>query len=297
MALENLDFLNLNSLRNYPIKEGVSKTSVDGGMVIPDDFLVELQLAATYDPAIRFYINRVSNFDDNITVEIMDQSNVSVGTFTVSVATHTQYKEYYLVASSDYSGATGSITVNRLDGMQGAPTGNHVFTLATAELEARTVIPALRGINRLIFQNASGETFSVTGDVQIVARTNLRFVDMGGNRVMLDAGEDLGLNVDCDGDSPAIKTINGIAPDSEGNFTLDFSDCATLEPIPANTGLILQDICCKPCQGCNDIEELTNRLTSLESQLLALRTYYTDLTTLFTQYKTTVDYTCDCPTE
>ena len=81
------------------------------------------------------------------------------------------------------------------------------------------------------------------------------------------------------------------------SITLDFSDCATLTPIPANTGLLLQDICCKPCTGCNDIEELTNRLTATETQLLALRTYYQTLTELFENFKLTVNYTCDCPPE
>lgn len=293
--IDNLDFLNLNSLRNYPIREGLSRISIDGGMTIPNDLIVELQLAATYDPSRRFYISKLSNFDTEITVQVSDYSGVIAGVFVIDVATHTDYKEYYLTPTDAYVGATGIMTVFSLQNIQQTPTGNFIFVPETTEFEARTSIPALKGINRLIFKTAAGKTFAATGDIEILARTNVRFSQEPlTGMVIVDAAEGIGLNTDCGSLYPCIKTINGISPDSEGNFTLDFSDCASLTPIPAGTGLLLEDVCCKPCQGCSDIAELTTRLSSLESQLLSLRNYYEGLNNLFAQYKTTVDFVCDC---
>lgn len=186
------------------------------------------------------------------------------------------------------------MTVGNIETIAYQPNGNFTFAASRTEFETRTIIPSLQGINRLIFKNADGSSFALTGDIELVARTNLRFSDQGGNRVILDAGENIGLNTDCTDLLPCIKTVNGVGPDEEGNFTLDFSDCATLTPIPANTGLLLQDICCKPCTGCGDIEELTNRLTITETQLIALKDYYQSLSTLFENFKTTVTYTCNC---
>jgi hypothetical protein len=55
--LVNLDFLNLNSLRNYPIHEGLSRVSTDNAFTLPNDLLVDCQLAASYDPTKRYYIS------------------------------------------------------------------------------------------------------------------------------------------------------------------------------------------------------------------------------------------------
>lgn len=295
MAYDNLDFLNLNSLRNYPIKEGVSRMDTLGVFTIPNDFIVDLQLAASNDPTKVFYISKLSNLEDVVAIELSDGSNVLVGTFLIVVATHTKYKQYEITPTEEYEGANGVVTINSLTSLQSGPSGVYYFTQATAVLEMRTTVPALKGLTRLLFINASGETFALTGDVEIEARTNLRFKNGTGNRVILDAGEGIGLNNQCAELAGCIRTINGIPPDEEGNFTFDFSDCAQLTPIPANTGLLLEDTCCKPCVGCNDIEELTERLMQAENSLIQLRDYYNSLELLYQQFKTTATYTCDCP--
>lgn len=296
-AVDNLDFLNTNSLRNYPIKEGKSRISTNNVFVIPNDFAVDMQIAATYNPVTKFYISRISNFDDTISVEVSDNNDTLVGSFLINATNHWQYKDYFLAPTEEYVGATGVLTITNLKGIKSAPSGSYVFTMDTAELEARVSVPSQRSVNRIAFINVNGDTFYTTGDVKIKARTNIRFkVDEDdSNMIIVDVGEGLGLNTLCDDPIKCIKTINGIPPDEDSNFTLDFSDCATLTPIPANTGLLLEDICCKPCVGCNDIEELTTRLMATETGLVTLRQFYSDLEKLFTDFKTTQTYTCDCP--
>jgi hypothetical protein len=298
-AVDNLDFLNTNTLRNYPIKEGKTRVSTNGVFTIPNDFIVDMQLAATYDPEVRFYISRISNFEDSISIEISDNENVLVGSFLIIPSNHWQYKDYFLTPTEEYVGTNGIITITGLKTIKAVPSGSFSFSLETAELEARVSVPSQKSVNRLVFINNNGNSFFTTGDVRIVARSNIRFKldEEDSNTVIIDVGNGLGLNTECDGPTKCIKTINGIPPDEDSNFTLDFSDCATLTPIPANTGLLLEDICCKPCMGCNDIEELTTRLMTTENGLVALRQYYSDLERLFTDFKTTQTYSCDCPPE
>ena len=297
-SVDNLDFLNSNSLRNYPLKEGVTRISTDSVMVIPNDFLVDFQLAASYDPSKRFYLSRLTSFDDLITVEVSEQGGTLVGTFSIDTANHWQYKDYFLVPTDDYVGATGLLTVTALKGINNRPSGSYEFTFESTEFEPRTIIPSIKGINRMTFVNTNGSSYSMTGDIVIEARQNIRFKTTEvPNTIVIDVGNGLGLNTKCAEETGCIKTINGIPPDESANFTIDFSDCATLTPIPANTGLLLEDICCKPCVGCNDIEELTTRLMTTETGLVTLRQYYTDLSKLLTDFKTTQTYTCDCPPE
>lgn len=293
----NLEYLNLNSLRAYPIKETVSRQDNLSSFTIPNDLIVDLELAVSYDPAIYGYISKISNLTDYIGIEISDNEDVLIGTFVITAATHTQFKKYYLVPSNDYIRATGVITVDSLTGIKNQPDGAYSFTLANAELEMRTFIPGQKGINRIKFINASGTSFYRTGDVTIIARSNIRFKAGAEDSIIIDVGDGLGLNTDCTPERTCIQTINGIPPDEDHNFTLDFSDCAQLTPIPANTGLLLEDTCCRPCVGCNDIEELTTRLMGAENLLLQLRDYYQSLNTLYQEFKTTVSYTCACPPE
>lgn len=295
MAIDNLDFLNLNSLRSYPVKEVVSRVSTNSGLTIPNDFIVDFVLAASSDISKRYYISALANFDDNITIEIADETDSLVGTFYITTASHTKYAVYRMNPSAAFVGANGAIVVNRLDSLKTLPSGLFLFTLATTEFETRTIVPALKGLSRLIFRNADGSEHILTGDVVVEARTNLKFkLGNTANTVILDAGNNIGLNVVCAEDN-CIKTINSIPPDVAGNFTLDFSDCVTLTPIPANTGLIMQDVCCKPCVGCDEIATLTNRLITVEDNLVALRQYYTDLLKLFEDFKLSVTYVCACP--
>lgn len=297
-SVDNLDFLNSNSLRNYPLKEGVTRVSADSVMIIPNDFIVDFQLAASYDPSKRFFLSRLTNFDDLITVEVSEQTGALVGTFSIVTSNHWQYKDYFLTPTAAYAGATGLLTVTALKGINNRPSGAYDFTFAASEFESRTIIPSMKGINRMTFLNTNGDSYSLTGDVVIEARQNIRFkLGDDPNTIVIDVGDGLGLNTICAEQLGCIKTINGIPPDEASNFTLDFSDCATLTPIPANTGLLLEDICCKPCVGCNDIEELTTRLMTTETGLVTLKQYYADLSKLLTDFKTTQTYTCDCPPE
>lgn len=295
--MANLDYLNLNSLRAYPIKETVSRQDTLGVFTIPNDFIVDLEIAASNDPSLFGYVSRISNLSDFIGVEISDNSNTLIGTFVIDAGAHTRFKRYQLVPTSDYVRATGSITIDSLDSLHDQPDGSFTFTLANAELEMRTFIPGQKGINRIKFINASGSSFYKTGDVTIIARSNVRFKSGDDGAVIIDVGDGLGLNTSCAPEKACIQTINGIPPDESHNFTLDFSDCAQLTPIPANTGLLLEDNCCRPCVGCNDIETLTNRLMGAENLLLQLRDYYQSLNTLYQEFKTTVTYTCACPPE
>jgi hypothetical protein len=294
MSIDNLDFLNLNSLRNYPVKEGLSRISTDGAFTVPNNFIVDFELSATLDITKRFYISKIVNKDSLITVEVSDDSDVLAGVFEVNASSHTKYKKYLFIPTDIYAKANGIILVDSLENIKLQPSGIFSFTLATAEFETRTIIPGLSSLSRIIFNNANGKSFTVTGDIVIEARTNVKFKYESG-KIIIDAGNDIGLNVACGNELNCIKTINGITPDNTGNFTLDFSDCAVFTPIPALTGLVLQDTCCQPCIGCDDIQHLTNRLIDTENNLITIKNYYADLHKLFEDFKATSTYTCNCP--
>lgn len=294
---ENLDFLNANTLRNFPLREGVSKTDTTGAFVIPDDFMVDLILSVTSDPTRRVSISRIVNMPNEIEVEIVTYGSATVlGVFSIDVANHTRYQTYYLVPSLNATGATGKLVIGEVSTMLSMPYGTFSFTSANVEFETRTIIPGISTISRFVFENADGTSFTVSGDVTILAESNVRFRLINASTVAIDAGEGLGLNEDCTDVSPCIKTINSVKPDLTGNFWLTASECAKFTQISASTlnGLNLSETCCKPCLSCNEIGNLTERLMQLESDLLTLRNHYSQVSLVTQQFVSLSTASCEC---
>lgn len=295
--VENLDFLNANTVRNFPIREGLSRLDTSAAFAIPEDFLVDLILSVSSDPAVRVYISRIVNMPDEIEVEFSLYGTTNqIGVVSLAPNAHNRYDTYYMVPSSLYAAATGKMVVGEVTTITTLPYGTFTFDQAATEVEARTVVPGLATVSRFVFRNADGTSFSVTGNVTLVAQANTKFRFINSTTVAIDAGDGLGLNAPCEDDRPCLKTINNIPPDVSGNFTLTTSDCARFTNLASGTlkGLNLADSCCKPCLSCNEIGDLTQRLTQLESDLIALRTHYNNVSLLTQQFGQLSSASCEC---
>jgi len=294
--IESLDWTSLNSLRRYPLRQGTSAQSVDGLFSLPDSLIVDFSLTATSVVTRRFYIARILNRLSSIILEVRDNFTDVVGTVEIQNATHTQDKDYYLTPTSAYIGATGRFTIGKLDDLAYQPAGSFEFSLSATEFEPRTIVPGLQGVDRIEFLDSRNGSFSLTGDVKIAARNNLTFVYSGVNdfnRVFIDVGDGLGLNKTCVTTTP-VRSINGVEPDENGNISLLGTDCVKITSTEAGT-LSLTDTCCTPCSGCNDLEELTTRLTGLESKFISLKGSYNDVNRQLNMYLSTVNASCACP--
>jgi hypothetical protein len=293
--VDSLDWTSLNALRRYPLREGSSALSVDESFDIPDTFIVDFTLCASSDVSRRFYISKIFNKITSVSVEVSDDLGNIAGTFEISNTAQNgdMDVDYYMDATDLYVGANGKITVGTLADLAYRPSGIFKFNLASTEFEPRTVVPGLRGVDRIVFIDATGGQYSLTGDVTLTSRRNMRF-SYDAARVFLDAGEDLGLNKQCT-ISPCVKSINGVTPDpASGNISLLGISCLSISS-PATYTLNLEDTCCTPCSGCNDLEELTTRLTSLENKFLDLRSGYNNVNNQLTTYLSTINSNCECP--
>ncbi len=293
--LDSLDYLNLNSLRRYPIREGSTVTSEDSLFELPDTFVVEFTLSASNDITRRFFISKIFNKGSSAVLEISDFSGVVVGVFDINFQTHNLNDTYYLSGVGTYTGAAGRITIGSLEAFKRQPVGNFTFASSSTEFEPRTIVPGVSGVTRISFIDSEGNSRTLSGDVQVNARSNTRFSFAEGvQKVTMDVGDNLGLNKLCDTGN-CIKKINGVTPDPvTGNLTLLGLDCLKLSSSAAYT-LELQDSCCTPCSGCSDLSELTTRLTSLENKFIELKGYYTMINGQLVNYLSTVNSSCACP--
>jgi hypothetical protein len=291
--IDSLDWTALNSLRRYPLREGASALSIDEYFSIPDDLIVDFTLCASSDVSRRFHISKVVNKITSVLIEVSDEFNLIAGSFYADKVSHYEDKDYYLDAALPYVGANGKMTIGSFVGLQTQPAGIFSFSRAATEFEPRTIVPGLQGIDRLTFIDTNNGQYSLSGDVTLTSRSNLSF-SYREDKVFLDAGDSLGLNKVCEVNN-CVKSINGVVPDpTTGDLSLLGINCLNIYS-EAQYTLSMEDTCCTPCSGCDDLEILTTRLTSLENKFIDLKGTYNDVNAQLTNYLTTINSNCACP--
>lgn len=289
--MNTLDFHNENSLRNFPIKDGLNRVSTNGQFVLPNDLIVDMMLATSANAGTRFFIFKLVNTADSVAISVSDNSGVVVGTFNVKLTTHSSGDDYQLTPSTAYTGANGRITIWDTAGITAAPLGSFDFNITATELCMRVALPCVQSVSRISFADADGLVKTLTGNITVQAESNLRF-RYEGYKLIIDAGEGLGLNKACNELPNPIRSINGVVGDSNGDFVIIPADCAAFETV--TNGLLLKDTCAKPCVGCTELSELTDRAAAVESEMLNVKRFIDDVSTKVTQLATLASYTYDC---
>lgn len=293
--IRNLEWLDHNSERSYPLTVESAKRDQTGSFTLPDDFIVSLYLAVSVginvDPT-KFYIRSLGNHATGFGITIGYESTggpVNVATANIARVSHSPNQAYRLTGIGDFVEATGWIVLGALDGIDNQLPGQFEFEAKDTRLEPDVVRPMIRAVTALQVRNGASLSEYLYGVVTLEAGTNMRITvvkEAGLNtRIVFDAIEGEGLNEECvceDEDAPPIRTINGIPGTLAGDFTLLGNNCLVARPI--QNGLRLDDVCSEPCCGCVELETITQQLeqfgrqaTTLENFLVALQARVTQM--------------------
>jgi hypothetical protein len=296
--MNNLDYLNLNSLRNYPIKDGSSRVSEDGIFTIPNSLIVDMSLCSVGLDSPTLYISKIITQPAQLVIEISADGIGIFGTFSagldqnVTPALERNIDVILIPAAELFPNATGCITIGDVTDLVDLPYGIFTFKPEATELLMRVYGPTTPGLSWLSFTDTKGNKASLTGNVLINGYSNIKF-RINGQYIYMDAGENLGLNKVCTTASNPITTINGIPGDpATGNFTLIPEQCVTLSA--AQYGILIGDNCGQPCMGCTEIDTLTTQVNSLESSIIDIRNFVNNLQLAINQASTLLNYQCQC---
>jgi hypothetical protein len=303
IGVQNLEWLNHNSQRAYPLTADATRTSIDGDFTIPNDFIVSLYLPVHWGHNIdssKFHISQVSNFPTGFSITIGYESTtiteegetivstVSVASTLVSKTAHTENQVYNLSGIGDFADSKGHVVIGDIANLNNESAGNFTFNLAGGRLEPDVIRPSIRGVMSLQAQNGSQLSSELYGHVRLKAGSNFRItpiVEKDQDPVLvLSAIDGTGLNEDCecfDENPPAIRTINGIPPDDSGNFTFLGSSC--LEINGRENGLEFKDVCSEPCCGCEELEVVTQALEEFGAKATTLENFLVSLEARVTQ--------------
>jgi hypothetical protein len=274
----HIDWLNENSQRRYPLSEEAGLLDTTGSFRIPHEFLVDLIFPVHADPSIdpsKFHVIGIGIFGSGVTVSLGYDGSV-IGSVSIDAVTFARNNSYFIHGSGDFADTVGKIVVGSLEEVLKSA-GSFQFSLSNGRLESTVIKPDIRGVSALYVKNGEDVSDAIQDDIVLQAGRNflINYVTGPGaepNRIVLSAIDGAGLNDDCDcnenADLPCVKTINGVAPDGSGDFTLLGDDCLELQAI-AN-GIELLEKCAKPCCGCDELEIVNTALNQVSSQVFSL---------------------------
>jgi len=297
----NLEWLNHNSQRNYPIADDATGYDETGTFKIPEDFIVELDLpihsAINVDPS-KFYIRQLvatgTGYSIVVACQDSDSNIYDVASAHVPTSSHTtEYKTYTLGGIEPYDDTAGKVTINNLEAIASQPAGLWEFNPGGARISPDSIRPIIQGVQSLAVSTGAGEVSQrLYGDIELVAGTNIQIVpDLSLNTITISAvdGEGTKETCQCEGDVtalPCIKTINGVSPTPDGEFGFIGDDC--LEFAGGANSLNVGDNCCSPCCGCTELEAITKDLERFLQQQANLEVFVTDLQSTVTEMSLTV---------
>lgn len=292
MPVYNLEFLNKNSLINYPIREDANRTSINGDFELPNSLVVDFVLVIPENLSARIlFIKRFSLLGTLISFEIDDDVGNIAAMIVVDVTTHRSFTGYDIVGIGQYLSARGRIVLGDLSETIAKPNGAFEFAIASSQFEITTLRPDIRGINGLILVNGGVESTPIYGDIQLVAGANFQITEPSAGVIRLNAisGEGLTTVDPCATaftPPPPIRTINGVGPNGSGDFGIEGSAC--MEITAAGALLTLEDKCSAACCGCLELEWLTERLEILIQQNSDLNQFAVGLETYMQEFQANV---------
>lgn len=289
----NLQWLNHNSQRAYPLTERASKTDTSSTVTIPDSFIVALYFpihsGTTFEPT-GFYIKSLllSSTGFNIVLGYSNGTQtIDVAAANITRAAYVPNRAYSLAGVDDFYDSIGYVVIGNLDEIDQLPPGLYTFSPAAGEIESDAIRPMLRAVSRLQVINNNETSAPIYGDVTLVAGTNIRITVGAANgttTITFDAisGENLNQDCLCDiyDDGECIRSINGVYA-SGGNFLISPDDCTQITEISG--GIKIADICAQPCCGCAELNALVTQIDRFGDGITTLQNFVTRLGSEVTQ--------------
>lgn len=286
----NLEWLNANSQRRYPLSEDSSGYDVSESFRIPDSFLLEVDLPI--HPGLNvtpsgFFVRQLSADAAGFLIIIAYQpasgSPVNVATALIPRSTHQYGNVYALGGINDYADTVGKLVIGHLDEIDEQPAGQFTFEIANARLEPDCCRQIVRGLSSIAVVSGTSTSPRMYGDIELEASENIQLLPIvveGQNpkiRISAIKGEGLAEECVCIGDESAvaISQINGIPPTPDGNFTFLGNACLDIETI--TNGLKFNDTCSQPCCGCEELEAITRKLEAFGDKAATLEGFITRL--------------------
>lgn len=284
----NLQWLDLNRQRAYPLRGDATGVDETGTFTLPQEFLVGLHLpldsGLDVDPAA-FFLWKLAALGGGFALTFgydAPGGPQAVARASVPRAGFARNAAFPVVGVGDFHACLGQVLVGDLATIDLQPAGSFTFTPAAAPLDLDAVKPLPLGVSALYVVNGADRVGPLTGDVEFRAGTNFRLSLEGsgpGTVVLFSAvsGEGTLAACECAGDAadlPCVTNVNGVLP-VDGGITLAGDACYQITS--GDGGLAFADACSAPCCSCPELETITRDLSRLRQQMATTEGFVTSL--------------------
>lgn len=292
----NLQWLNHNSQRSYPLTERATKTDTTETIRLPDSFIVSLYFPVHVGLNVdteRFYLKTLLIAPTGYNIGIgyhstdTDTADPLVGSVLIAAGTHVTNATYAIAGVDDFSDTIGQITIGKLDEISRLPPGLYSFAPDAGELEPDAIRPMIRGVSAMRAINGAEVSESLYGDIEFIAGTNMRLdVSTSNNRprIIFNAISGLNLSEACECNEnktgECIRCINGVCS-GDGTFTFNGSAC--IQVTESNGGLTITDTCALPCCGCDELDAVKTQIDRFNDGVTTLQNFISRLSSEVTQ--------------
>lgn len=272
----NVEWLNLNSQRSYPLAEGVTGFDTSGTVKLPNDFIVDMTWSVNTVGTIsvdKFHIFSIAVFSTGVVIEF-GYDGISVGITTIDKVTFTPDSSYNILGAGILKDSKGIVTIGSLDTLRETITGDVRFDLTGSRLVPTVIKRALKNVTGVYVRNSSEISSLYQGDVVLQSGLNVTFtatsvLDLTTitiNAIPGEGEQPPGINEDESGNTiNPLLTINGISPDAKGNFTLEGDTCIKFNELSAELEML--NDCSSPCCGCDDLDSINTELNAVRTQV------------------------------
>ena len=288
LGLWNLQWLNHNSQRSYPLADWASKEcSLDTNIRIPDDFILAINFAVSCALTVNidsFYIKSLTITSNGVSICLGYN-----GIDDIVAVTHLAKTEddeiitAALTGLNSFDDTVGYIAINANSSIFSLTPGYYTFEYTATAIEPDCIRPMLRGVSSIRVQTSGSYSERLYGDIVLVAGNNINIEIVSkteyGSTIRISAVNDVNYETSCgdidNTDLRYISTINGTSPNNNGDIAITGTNCMSVTST-ANS-VVLKDTCAEPCCGCAELNELESQINRLVDGSATLETFLQQL--------------------
>lgn len=307
-AVENIEWLNQNLLRAYPLREDSDFTPFlpsgprAEGLRLPTCLITDFSFTLAFDAVDGTVpsLTGVSHAGDGFSFEI-SLGDVVLTALTVSVSGHTINQAYRLVGQGENADCGGWLVLGDLArAAEELPEGAYRFAAGQVPFEVSTLRMAPRGVRSITAVGKYGlRTYApLYGNVRIVAGADMtvRNVHIDGSQdaIWLQAESRTGYErtTPCECSSTAdnrVRSINGM-PVEEVTIVGD-GPCVSVDANNGNKTVSISDTCSTPCCGCAELNFVESAIATINKSLDTLNGYAETLRARISELKSNEETT------
>jgi hypothetical protein len=229
--IRNVEWLTQNLTRNYPLKEGATR-SASVARILPNDFIADMALSGTTE-GTQYFISEITLIPTlRIEIIVSDFFSNPVVRFDIPVNA-AKFSQYEPAEKFDPEVSGRLVIGNIADTLLLLDSFPMAFAGGASELEPSIFNLSDKDI-RVTSNASAGSTPALTGDVTFEGEDGIQVTqDQAENKIVIGFEDPVVSSLcDCPPNFPNIKRVNGVDADCDGNFNICAEGIITIDQRP-----------------------------------------------------------------